>query len=77
MTASDLPVLAGLTRRNFLGLSAAVAGGSLLAACGGGSASGGSGSNTVGFWDMPWGAASYPPAASRAWRRRRAGAASR
>jgi multiple sugar transport system substrate-binding protein len=50
-----------LTRRNFLGLSAAAVGGSLLAACGGGSASGGG--NSVAFWDMPWGAAAYPPAA--------------
>lgn len=49
------------TRRNFLGLSAAVAGGSLLAACGGGSASGGG--NSIAFWDMPWGAEAYPPAA--------------
>ena len=60
MTARDLP---GFTRRNFLGLSAAVVGGSLLTACGGGSASGGGGGNTLAFWDMPWGAASYPPAA--------------
>jgi multiple sugar transport system substrate-binding protein len=58
MTARELP---GLTRRNFLGLSAAVVGGSLLAACGGGSASGGG--NSIAFWDMPWGAAAYPPAA--------------
>ena len=50
-----------LTRRNFLGLSAAAVGGSLLAACGGGSASGGG--NSIAFWDMPWGAAAYPPAA--------------
>jgi hypothetical protein len=30
-------------------------------ACGGGSASGGG--NSIAFWDMPWGAAAYPPAA--------------
>jgi multiple sugar transport system substrate-binding protein len=58
MTARDRH---DLTRRNFLGLSAAVVGGSLLAACGGGSASGGG--NSIAFWDMPWGAAAYPPAA--------------
>jgi multiple sugar transport system substrate-binding protein len=61
MTARKLP---DLSRRKFLGMSAAVVGGSLLAACGGGSASGGGGGgSSLAFWDMPWGAASYAPAA--------------
>ncbi|WP_433789836.1 ABC transporter substrate-binding protein [Actinoplanes sp. CA-252034] len=50
------------TRRAFLGLGAAVAGGTLLSACGGGSASG---SGKLKFWDMPWGQADYTAAARK------------
>jgi len=63
MTTSDVPAPAGPTRRGFLGLGAALVGGSLIAACGGGSASGGSGDNTLAFWDMPWGSVDYTPVA--------------
>jgi multiple sugar transport system substrate-binding protein len=57
----------GFSRRGFLGLGAAVAGGSLLAACGGGSSggSGSGGSSALKFWDMPWGSATYNPAAKK------------
>jgi hypothetical protein len=50
------------SRRQFLGLGAAVAGGTLLAACGRGS--GGSG-GPLKFWDQIWGAATYTEEAKR------------
>ena len=54
-----------LSRRNFLGLTAAAASVPLLAACGGGSATqgGGGAGGTIKFWDMPWAAPAYNEAA--------------
>ena len=56
-----------VSRRGFLGLTAAAAAVPLLAACGGGSSTGGgSGAGgTVKFWDMPWGPAAYTEAAKK------------
>jgi multiple sugar transport system substrate-binding protein len=57
----------GLSRRSFLGLSAAaVAGPAVLAGCGksggGGAAGGGGGSNQpLKFWNMPWGQTKFNP----------------
>ena len=68
MSTSSLPG-AGISRRGFL--RAAVAGSAaagalpLVTACGGGSASSGGQGGTLKFWDMPWGAASYNPAAKK------------
>src|SRR6185295_14061117 len=62
MTAFDRP--AGFSRRSFLGLGAAVAGGAFLSACGGGSASSGGGGKLK-FWDMPWGQANFTTAAQK------------
>jgi len=53
----------GYSRRTFLGLGAAFAGGALLSACGGGSAS--SGGGKLKFWDMPWGQANFTTAAQK------------
>ena len=64
MSTSELSTPRQFSRRNFLGLGAGVAAGSLLAACGGGSASGG-GSGKMKFWDMPWGATAYAAAAKK------------
>lgn len=54
---------ARLSRRGFIGISAAAATVPLLAACadgdGGASATGGPGGGTLKFWDMPWGPQSY------------------
>jgi multiple sugar transport system substrate-binding protein len=54
-----------LSRRGFLGAMGAAASLPLLAACGGGSSgsSGGSSAKSLKFWDMPWGGATYNPAA--------------
>jgi multiple sugar transport system substrate-binding protein len=66
MTAtSDTPSPIGYSRRGFLGLGAALAGTGLLAACGGSSGGAGGGGKTMKFWDMPWGAAAYNPAAQK------------
>lgn len=58
----------GMSRRGFLGMAAGFAGAAaaapLLAACGGGSSGGSSsGAKSLKFWDMPWGGATYNPAA--------------
>jgi multiple sugar transport system substrate-binding protein len=53
----------GFSRRSFLGLGSAVAGGVFLSACGGGSAS--SGGDKLKFWDMPWGQANFTTAAQK------------
>lgn len=63
MSPFDTPEPSAISRRRFLGLGAAAAAGAALAACGGGSASGGNGK--LKFWDMPWGQANYPPAATK------------
>ncbi|MCO4239454.1 ABC transporter substrate-binding protein [Pseudarthrobacter raffinosi] len=55
-----------LSRRGFLGLTAAAASVPLLAACGGGSASqGGGASGVIKFWDMPWATPAYNDAAKK------------
>lgn len=58
-----------LSRRRFLGaVGAALAGPPLLAACGGSSTSSSASGSTgkrLKFWDMPWGGASYNPAAQK------------
>ena len=56
----------GLSRRSFLGLSAAaIAGPTLLAGCGGGGAGGGGGgggsTEPLKFWNMPWGQTTFNP----------------
>src|SRR5690349_2297723 len=63
MSSVDRPAASGFSRRGFLGLGAAVAGGAVLSACGGGSAS--SGGGKLKFWDMPWGQANYTAAAKK------------
>jgi multiple sugar transport system substrate-binding protein len=64
--ASSSSSSSGFSRRGFLGLGAALAGGSFLAACGSGSSSSGGGSGaSLKFWDMPWGSATYNPAAKK------------
>jgi len=54
--------MTNFSRRAFLGLGAALTGGTMLSACGGGSASGG---GKLKFWDMPWGQANYTAAAKK------------
>ncbi|MDP9933772.1 multiple sugar transport system substrate-binding protein [Paenarthrobacter nicotinovorans] len=55
-----------VSRRGFLGLTAAAASVPLLAACGGGSASqGGGAGGAIKFWDMPWGTPAYNEAAKK------------
>ena len=56
-----------LPRRGFLGAAGGLSAAALLAACSansGGSSSGG-GVPTIEFWDMPWGAATYPATANK------------
>jgi multiple sugar transport system substrate-binding protein len=65
MTSVDQPAASGYSRRAFLSLGAAVAGGTVLSACGGGSSSSGAGGKKLKFWDMPWGAAAYNDAAKK------------
>jgi len=64
MSNLDHSAATGFSRRSFLGLGAAVAGGAVLSACGGGSASSGGGGKLK-FWDMPWGQANYTAAAKK------------
>ncbi len=58
-----------VSRRGFLGLTAAAASVPLLAACGGGSATqgggGGGAGGTVKFWDMPWATPAYNDSAKK------------
>lgn len=67
MTNPNSASAKSVSRRGFLGLTAAVAAVPLLAACTGGSPQGGgSGAGgTVKFWDMPWGPAAYTEAAKK------------
>ena len=57
----------GLTRRSFLGLSAAAVAAPVLAGCGGGGSGGGGGAGGGGsteplkFWNMPWGSTTFNP----------------
>jgi multiple sugar transport system substrate-binding protein len=53
------------SRRGFLGLAAGSASLAALSACGGGGGSASGGGDTIAFWDMPWGAASYNTAAQK------------
>ena len=64
MTSVDQSAAGGFSRRSFLGLGAALAGGAVLSACGGGSASSGGG-KALKFWDMPWGVTAYNDAAKK------------
>ncbi len=53
------PTNAAITRRGFIGLTGGVAGAALLAACGSGGS--GSNSNSLKFWNMPWGNTAFNP----------------
>jgi multiple sugar transport system substrate-binding protein len=66
MTSNNVTPTRGYSRRAFLGLGAALAGGAAVSACGGGSASKtGAGGGALKFWDMPWGQANYTAAAKK------------